>query len=349
VGKRFGTNARIGLGLVISAVCLWLAVRQTPVDDLFDALQRVNYWWLILVIAGNVFSLWIRGLRWRVLLANRGSVAEYYWAQAIGCLITNVFPLRAGEAGRVVIISRRVGLPLVHVGASVVLERAADLVCVLGLLTGLLLIMDVPPAITVTGLGLGAALLVALVGVAILILFGQRLTPLVRRIAARLPSRLGVLAVDAWAHILAALEPMRDLSVVVQVAVWSLVIWINGIATLWAGIQAVAPNASLLEAAFAQTAIALGVALPSSPGFIGVFHLVGQQALVLPFPARFGGVEGAVAAFTVALLSHLVYYITTTILGVIGMVRLGLSLRTVRAEAEVATGEATPAPSAQRS
>ena len=116
MGNRFGTNARIGLGLVVSAICLWLAIRQTPVDDLFDALQRVNYWWLVPVVLGNVLSLWVRGLRWRVLLANRGSIGEYFWAQSIGCLITNIFPLRAGEAGRVVIVSRRVGLPRSWVG-----------------------------------------------------------------------------------------------------------------------------------------------------------------------------------------------------------------------------------------
>jgi len=338
-------NARIGLGLVVSAVCLWLAISNTPIGDLMDALQRVNYWWLVPVVAGNVFSLWIRGVRWRVLLANRGSVAEYFWAQAIGCLLTNVFPLRAGEAGRVVIVSRRVGLPLVHVGASLVLERAADLTCVLGLLAILLLIMDVPWTITAVGLGLGAALLVALLGVAVLIVFGRRLTPLVRTIAARLPGRLAGLAVDTWSHILAALEPLRDAAAVFQIVLWSLLIWINGIATLWAMIHAVAPNARLIEASFGQAAIALGVALPSSPGFIGVFQLVGQQALVTPFPDRFT----LTSALTVALLFHLAYYISTTALGAIGMARLGMSLRAVRAEAEVAMVDAAPAPSVQGS
>ena len=64
---------------------------------------------------------------------------EYFWAQAIGSLLTNVFPLRAGEAGRVVIVSRRVGIPLVQVGASVVVERAVDLAAVMSMLAALLL------------------------------------------------------------------------------------------------------------------------------------------------------------------------------------------------------------------
>jgi uncharacterized protein (TIRG00374 family) len=347
VGKRFGTNARIGLGLVVSAVCLWLAVRQTPLGELADALQRVNYWLILLVVIGNIAALWVRGVRWRVLLANRGSVAEYYWAQAIGNLLTNIFPLRAGEAGRVVVISRRVGLPLVHVGASLVLERAADMIVLLGLLAILLSVMNVPAAITAGGLLLAAALLVALVGVAVLIVFGERLTPLVHRLAQRLPLRLRALAIDTWGHGLAALEPLRDWRVVAQVGLWTVVIWVSGIAMFWVTIQAVAPTARLLEASFAMAATALGVALPSSPGFIGVFQLIGQQALVAPFPDHFT----PASALTVALLYHLAYYLTTTALGAVGMLRLGMSLRAVRAEAAEAgeaLAEGEPAAPVQR-
>jgi len=341
---RIGNNARIAIGLVVSAICLWLAVRQTPIDDLLDALQHVNYWWLLPVVLGNVFALWVRGMRWRVLLANRGSPAEYFWAQAIGTMLTNVFPLRAGEAGRVVIISRRIGLPLVHVGASVVLERAADLTVVLGLLAVLLTIMDVPWAITAAGLALGAALLVALVGVAVLIVFGARLTPLVHSIMKQFPGRFSQLTIDAWGHLLAALDPLRDPRVLVQVVLWSLGVWGIGIVTFWFAIEAVAPGARLIEASFALAAIALGVALPSSPGFIGVFQLVGQQALVTPFPDRFT----PASALTVALLYHIAYYIPTTALGAVGLARLGLSLRSVRtAESEAAASETSATPSTQ--
>jgi uncharacterized membrane protein YbhN (UPF0104 family) len=345
VANRFGTNARIGLGLIVSAVCLWLAVRQTPLGDLADALQRVNYWWILAVVVGNVVALWVRGMRWRVLLANRGTTTEYFWAQAIGNLLTNIFPLRAGEAGRVVVVSRRVRLPLVHVGASVVLERAADMIVLLGLLAVILVVMDVPTALTAGGLVLGAVLLVALVGVGVLIVFGRRLTPLMGTVAARLPERLGVLLVDTWGHGLAALEPLRDPWVVFQVGFWSVVIWLFGIGMFWASIESVAPTGRLIEASFAMAATALGVALPSSPGFIGVFQLIGQQALVTPFPDRFT----PASALTVALLYHLSYYITTTALGAVGMLRLGMSLRTVRAEAAEVQVEAAPATTIQGS
>lgn len=335
--QSLGTSARVGVGLIVSVLCLWLAVRQVPLTELLDTLGHVSYGWLVPVVIGHVMVFLPRGYRWRVLLKNRGGVAEYALAQATGTLLNNVFPSRAGEAGRVVIISRRVNLPLVHVGASVVFERAADMIVVLVLLSTLLLIMDVPWPITATGLALAITLLVAILGILVLTLFGQGFSPCVQKLSERLPARCSRFTITAWAQLLVALEPIRDLRVLGQVAFWSAVIWIMGIAMFWAAIEAVAPGARLIEAAFVVAATSIGISLPSSPGFIGVFQLVGQQALVTPFPDRFT----PTSALAAVLLLHVLSYVTSTTVGALGLVRLGLSLKTVRATA-VASSSAEP-------
>ena len=218
------------------------------------------------------------------------------------------------------------------------LERALDLAVILSLLATLLLIMDVPWQVTATGLALGAALAVAWIGVVVLLLFGRRLTGLVELIAGRLPGRFSQLALDTWSHVLTALDPLRDVRVVGQVVLWSAVVWIMGIGGFWAAIEAVTPGAGLLEPAFALVAVALGVALPSSPGFIGVFHLIGQQALAAPFPDRYTVAQ----AFIIAILNHAAYYVTSTLIGVVGLARLGISLSAVRAADPEKPLEATP-------
>ena len=68
-------------------------------------------------------------------------------------------------------------------------------------------------------------------------------------------------------------------------------------------------------------ALSLAVTVPSSPGFIGIFQLVGQQALVSPF----GNKYDASSALAIALTAHLTYYLVTTLLGVGGLWRLGES------------------------
>lgn len=318
-----------GLGLAVSVLCIWLSFRSTSFSELGDALQHINYWLLIPLVAGNVLSLMVRGYRWRVLLADRGAVREYVWAQAVGCLLTNIFPLRAGEAGRVVLLSRRIGIPLVQVGASVVLERAADLLAVLGMLAVMLLVMDVPWAIMATGLILAAATAAACLGIAAVLLFERPLSRVVGAIGGRLPPRAGRLVLDIWVNALAGIAPLANRRILGLLVFWTLLMWVGSIGVFWAAIEAVVPGARLVESTFALTATALGVSLPSSPGFIGVYQYVGQLALVTPFPDRYT----PATALTIALLGHAVYYVTTTVLGLFGLARLGLSPRAMWASA----------------
>ncbi len=69
-------------------------------------------------------------------------------------------------------------------------------------------------------------------------------------------------------------------------------------------------------------ALALAITVPSSPGFIGVFQLVGQQALVVPFANRYD--LGTALAITVVV--HATYYVITTLLGLGGLWYLGQPL-----------------------
>ena len=68
-------------------------------------------------------------------------------------------------------------------------------------------------------------------------------------------------------------------------------------------------------------ALAFAVAVPSSPGFIGIFQLAGQQALVLPFGAKYD----ASTALAITITAHLTYYLLTTGLGIVGLWQLGES------------------------
>ena len=56
-------------------------------------LDHVNYWWLVPDwYLGNVVVTRARGCRWRMLLSDRGTPDGDFWAQSIGCLLTDVFP-----------------------------------------------------------------------------------------------------------------------------------------------------------------------------------------------------------------------------------------------------------------
>src|SRR3954452_24057155 len=90
------------LGIVVSAICLVLSFRAVPLEDVGEALARANYWWLLPSLLTQAIAALTRTRRWQILLGGRASFSELFWSQAIGFLFTNVFPLRAGEAARIV-------------------------------------------------------------------------------------------------------------------------------------------------------------------------------------------------------------------------------------------------------
>jgi uncharacterized membrane protein YbhN (UPF0104 family) len=337
--EHLGTSLRVLAGLLVSALCLWLAFREVPLEELGDALARANYWWLVPAALLQLAAVLARARRWQVLLLGQASFGEVFWALAVGLLATNIFPLRAGEAARVLVLNRRTGIPFVQVSASVVLERALDLIVVLGLLVGLLPFMHnrVPAPILLGGLGLGAALVGALAAIVLLVVAEAQAQTLVARLAQHLPGRLGRLLVVGTQQVIAGLEVLRQPGAAARAVAWSLFIWVATVAIYWAVIEAVVPGASFVEPAFAIAAISIGISLPSSPGFVGVFQLVGQQALVAPFPERYS----LSSALSIALLAHVTAYSVTTAVGVLGLVRLGLSLGAVRS-AEQAAHPARP-------
>jgi glycosyltransferase 2 family protein len=314
------------LGVAISLLCFWLAFRGVPLGELVSAFAGANYWWILPATAAQLLGSLARARRWQVLLLNQVSFADAFWALMIGLLGNNVLPLRAGEAARVVVVSQRTGLPLAQVAGSVVLERALDVATILGLLLLLLPLMQVPPAAMAAAIALGAGLALAAVLVLILLAAPERCESVLRTVSRRLPDRVGQLILRQWQELSAGFATLRDRRTVGRIVWWSVLSWAGTVGMCWAIIEAVAPGASAIEPTFTTVAISLGIALPSSPGYIGVFQLVAQQALLLPFPSRYT----ASSALSVAILVHALYYVFTTSLGAVGLARLGLSLARVR-------------------
>jgi glycosyltransferase 2 family protein len=321
-----GTTAKILLGLVVSAACLAVAFASVPVDELTSAIGRAGYGWLLVAVAGQVVALLVRAVRWRLLLLGRAGFSELFWAQAIGFLVTNVFPLRAGEAARVLVVAQRTGLPLVQVATSVVLERALDVATILALLVLLLPLMQVPTAVLAGAGVLTAALVAGFACITTLVLLGDRGRWILAAVAGRLPKRIGPWVMERWQELEVGLAALRSFRAVVEITGWSILTWASSIVMVWAVIEAIAPGASWIEPAFMIVALAIGVSVPSSPGFIGVFQLIGQQALLTPFGYRYSAGE----ALAIAVLTHLVYYVVTSAFGTVGLARLGLSLKRVR-------------------
>ena len=114
----------------------YLAVRDTRPDEIWEALRESDWLWLLPAFVVLAIGIVLRALRWWVLFspATRPSLGAVLEATLLGYFFNNVLPLRAGEAARIVALRRRARGSWAETGATVVLERAFDVLAVLGLL-----------------------------------------------------------------------------------------------------------------------------------------------------------------------------------------------------------------------
>jgi glycosyltransferase 2 family protein len=319
----YGPNARIVIGLLVSGVCLVLALRSVPLDELTQILEQANYAWLLVGLVVQCLIMAIRAARWQRLMDVPTRFSDVFWTQAIGFLGNNVLPLRAGEAARVMVLSRRGGVPWPRVAASVVVERALDVASILTLLVALLMVVPVPPLIAAGGMALAAALLSAGTVIVILLALGPRSERLTGWALSPLPKRFGQPIQRAVIDLLDGFRVVHGPGDALRMAAWSALAWGGSVIVFWLAIQAVTPGGAPVHALFATVALSIGVSLPSSPGFVGVFQYVGQQALVQPFPDQYS----LAAALAITVLAHLIYYVPTTLTGAFAVIRLGVSVR----------------------
>ena len=116
----------------------------------------------------------------------------------------------------------------------------------------------------------------------------------------------------------AGLGSTRDSRALLSAGLLSVMMWLNGALAIWMLFQAFSFSLPFAAACFTGVAIALTVALPQAPGFIGVFHVAIEKTMVL-----WGVPDNESKSF--ALMFWVVSFVPVTVVGMIAMWREGLS------------------------
>lgn len=308
------TTFSIVLGVVISVTALVLVIRWAGWADMLLALRSVN--WLLFGIAVLIFllSMLARALSWRSLLEDRYSLLRVLAVLNEGYLINNVLPWRFGEIGRAVMLAGRGQDSIMRVLSSIMVERIYDLFFAL-----IFLAVMLPEAAGLEGLTQNAAFIAAILvlATAALVVFVRR-PDWMRAIISRLPGpkeRLQAL----WDQAQIGLVALRDLRIFTRSMGWMLMSWILAGVEYSLVVKAVIPEASWRWAFFMLPVTLLGGAIPSTPGYLGVYEAAGVLAL-----ASFGVAESQALAAT--LLLHGIVYILGSGFGLIAILREGETL-----------------------
>jgi uncharacterized protein (TIRG00374 family) len=123
-----GIDIKFWLGIAVSVFFMALLFRKIDFNQLWSALVRVDYRYILVAIVLTFASYFLRAVRWHYLLIpeKRIPLSSLYPATIIGYMANNLLPARLGEFVRAYILAQREGLQTPAVFASLVIDRLFD-------------------------------------------------------------------------------------------------------------------------------------------------------------------------------------------------------------------------------
>jgi len=319
-----------GLGFVFSGVLLWWTLRGVSLGDVWGVLRHSNAGYFAIGIAINTCIFPLRARRWRTILEPVAGVLPFgpLWrSTAIGMMMSNVFPFRAGEFARAYALTREVPrIALTTSFGSLAVDRIFDAIVLLALMFAALLDPAFPPGTTILGqtipqLARGGIIVVAgLLAVCYaVVLQHERVMAIVGSVAGRVLPKQRDAIVRLVEHGLGGLAVLKDGRRFVAVLWWATAHWVVHAISLYLCFLAVGVHVPFSAALFLQGMLGIGVAIPSSPGFFGVFESVSVIGL---------GIYGIPKDLAVswALGYHILSFIPITVIGAVYFARLGVSV-----------------------
>lgn len=296
----------LALGLAVGGIAAWLVFTSTDMAGVIGILSSdVDF--RLLGGAFLTYCLYFVGkaLRWGYLLSPSVVVPlpRLTLYVLIGYAGNVVLPFQAGEVARGYLASRHHRIKLVTALSGIAVEKLLDFLALLVLLVWALLTMETPsPLAEKVALTLGG--LLSLVGVlfGVVLIRPEVTRALVDRALAFLPARLSAGVGPPIHDALAGLAALRRAALLWRLLAVSLATWGIMLLTLYLTVRAVQLEVPLAVVIVVLVLAAVGLALPTSPGFIGTL----QAAFVLGMVPFGIAQDGAVAA-------SLVYQALTTI------------------------------------
>ncbi len=294
------------LGLLVGGLAAWLVFASTDLSLVRGILVHdIDFG--VAAAALVVYSLFFFGkaLRWRYLLTPILDISAIRLIPyvVIGYAGNVLLPFQAGEAGRGYLLSRHHGIRTASSLSGIAVEKLFDFLALLILLVWALWSLDVVSPLAEQAAASIALLLMLVGGLLFALLVRPRATAsVIGWFLAYCPDVLASRLKPLIQDVIDGLAALRRGKLIAKLVLSSLGTWLIMLAALHLSLVAINLQVPLAVSVVVMMLAAVGLALPTSPGFIGTL----QAAFVLgmvPF-----GVEQAAA-----VAASLLYQFLTTV------------------------------------
>ncbi len=331
------------IGIALSVAALYFTFRNVPLGDLVVYLGSINYVWVIPATFLVLLSFFVRALRWQFILASTHKIGIWpaFHPMMIGFMINCIFPGRLGEFARPAILQKKEQVPFGTGIATVAAERVFDVAALVTFAVITLTAIDINPEVQIVfgNFQLNRATLeilfnrIILMGILLMIGMIAVSIPSIRRAIHQLILALPLLFIFASETTktkirVKACEPLtrfvdniakgftllKHPQKIIICSIYSLLVWIIAAFSYYAfsfgspGVQL-----TFTEMFAVMVIICLFIALPSVPGFWGLWEAGGVFAMSL-----FGTSSDVAAGFTLA--NHAVQMFPVIVVGFVSAI-----------------------------
>lgn len=307
------------IGGGITLICLAAIIRLVKFSEVMAALKQFEWHYLILGVLSLAVGYSVRILRWSVMLSAGSSAVSFGNCSApfLGAIaLNNLLPLRLGDVVRALVFPGAMGVTKTAAATSLVVERLIDLVTLLACLAlGILAIqtLQVPSALR------ESALVLALLGgiaLAVGFFFSGSFARLFNKLGGGTEKSKGSAALQRIFRTVAGLFESFDIMsrprILGMMLLLSMLVWLGESGLFYFALRGLGLDATPLMALLVMAIATLSTLAPSSPGYVGPFHLAAFTAVSL-----IGGSSAQAGSY--AVIVHLALWVPTTIVGALAI------------------------------
>lgn len=308
-------------GFIVSIVLLYFSLKDIRFHEIVSTLQKADPLLIPVPLIFIIIAVVLCAFRWSRLIGGEIHFHDAFAALMIGLFVNNVLPARIGEVARAYVISKKRGLSFTYSFSTVLLDRFFDL-------TGLLILAfiffpdeSLPPAVS-RSIYILIALLIVCIGCMIL-LSREKFTNKIAGMSARIKRPLFSKLADRVLKIQENLKRINSpFNLVLTVAI-SFSTWFSMTIALYLVILMLGINIQFRYIPFVCALLNLGLTIPSSPGYVGVY-----QFLLVYLLAIFGVPKHE--GFTISIIYHALWFVPYNVIGFIYLVKEHLKIRELR-------------------
>lgn len=302
------------ISILISAIFLYLSFSNFNLQDTLSYVRRSKIEYIILATCIFVFSFFLRGFRWKLLLHQSGDISLKTATSNIfiGQMGNNILPWRMGDLWRVIMLKKQNGVSMVSSGASLGTERLYDGITIvfLGIISSSIYSIHMKMIKMLYILG------GILIGIIFLLwlffkFFGNKEGKLIK-------------------NLLRGISTLKDPTKFAYLIGFSLVIWSVESLSFYYFFLSTGFKLSVLQVFFVVFSLNLALLIPAAPASLGTF----EYAIV--FSCKLFSIPKS-AALSLALTIHFMRFLSINVVAIIFMLMMGIKFRKEIKELEEAT------------